>query len=239
MMSTLRDGLWVYLDSSDLRHQSKTVARLRRCGAVGALPCIEGNNGRRANIDDLLSLQETLYDSDIGLHPFTFPSVLGDLVGAREWFVQVCTRLRVSGQLDAEPGRMGNGVLHWSPALLAPWLDLDCLTTITTTRAEAPHLGPHDRPVFAQLEAETSLDTLGRALEIFERTTQRERLTLVSGLFDSTDNPRTLIEVGRDLARATSQARLNGKHAVWSAHVMSDAEADILREWSLDTWGPR
>ncbi len=238
-----RDGLWCYCDSFDtsLAHQAETVAIALRAGAVGLLPCVEANDGRRPSMDTLRAFKAACDAADLSCLPFTFPGIVGDLTASRVWFTTVCEGLGVNGQLDAEPAHIGHGTRHWSPALLDPWLDLPFLTSITTTRAEAPHLGPHDRDAWAQLEAQTSLDSLDRAMEIFGRYTEADRITLVTGLFDGKDkegqrDPRTLSEVRADLHRATPQAIKSGKLAAWSAHSMSAAEADAYREWAVATW---
>ncbi len=232
-------GLYLYGDSHDTHRSNhdETVATLRRSGAVGFLPCIEANDGRRPPLDTLVALKEVCDANDVALLPFTFPSLLGDLVASRVWAEKVATTLGVKVQLDAEPAHIGKGVVHWRPATLEPWLDMECLGSITTTRAEAPHLGPHSLPVFAQLESQTSLDSLDHAMRIFGRYTDAEKITLVMGVFDQKGDPRTLSEVRADLHRATPQAIKSGMLAAWSAHSLSVAEADAYREFVVSTWG--
>jgi hypothetical protein len=228
------DGLHAYCDSHDVAHPDETIVMLRRCGAVLALPCVESVDGRRASADRLKRFRDACAAADIACHPFTFPSLLGELAESREHFVKACELFSTTGQLDAEPTQG----FHWSTARLAPWLALPCLETLTTTRAEARHLGAHGLPMYAQLESQTSFDSLDDALRIFTKTTPLDRITLVSGVFNEPRDPRTLDEVHDDLVRGMPQARRVRRHAIWSAHTLDEAKADLVRAWTVDTWAP-
>jgi hypothetical protein len=235
-----RPGLRLYAGSGDVRATDDTVATLRRAGAVECLAISESNDGRVAKMADLLELQAKCAEHDITVVPCAFPGLAGDMTASRAWFKECCETLKVRGQLDAEPAHPGDGkVFHWGPSTLAPWLAMDCLGSITTTRAEAPHLGAHDRRVYAQLESEQSFDTLSHALRVFTRYTETDRVVLVTGLFDKGENKRTLAEIRADLHRATPQAIASGALAAWSCASMSAAEADAYREWACATWGVR
>jgi hypothetical protein len=232
----MRPGLRLYAGSGDVRDTDDTVATLRRAGAVECLAISESNDGRRAKLADLLELQAKCASHDISVIPVAFPGLVGDMASSRAWFKECCDALKVKGQLDAEPAHDEGKVYHCGPSTLAPWLALDCLDSITTTRAEAPHLGPHDRRVYAQLESQTSLDSLTHAMRIFTRYTETDRVVLVLGLFDKGSDKRTLAEVRADLHRATPQAIASGALAAWSCASMSAAEADAYREWTVATW---
>lgn len=238
----LPPGLLVYLDGHDVARIDDTIATLHRCAAVAALVLCEGVNGHQVPIPTFVRACERLRAADITPIGFTFPRVTGDLVDSRAHFRACCVAARVDGQLDAEPetiGKDGSGrpvLAHWTPSLLAPWLDADPRMSITTTRAEAGHLGSHNRRTFAQLEAQTSTDTLEQALLVFGRYSEPEQIVLVTGVFDQKDDPRTVDEIRRDLARCTTQAKRSGAHAIWSAHTLTPAKADVHREWALTTF---
>jgi hypothetical protein len=86
------------------------------------------------------------------------------------------------------------------------------------------------------LESQTSFDTLDAALKIFTKATPLDRITLVSGVFNQPDDPRTLDEVHDDLVRALPQARRVRRHAIWSAHTLDAPKADLVRAWIVDAW---
>jgi hypothetical protein len=234
----MRPGLRLYAGSGDVRDADGTLSTLLRAGAVECLAISESNDGRVAKMADLLELQAKCAEHDISVVPCSFPGLAGDMTASRAWFKECCETLKVRGQLDAEPAHPGDGkVFHWGPSTLAPWLAMDCLESITTTRAEAPHLGAHDRMVYAQLEDQSSLDSLTHAMRIFTRYTETDRVALVLGLFDQGSDKRTLTEIRADLHRATPQAITSGALAAWSCASMSAAEADAYREWVCATWG--
>lgn len=235
-MNVQRPGLRFFADSHDVGALNATIAVLRRAGAVEVMPVIEGVNGHRSAMDMLLHLNDACRAIDVSVRPFTFPNLLGDLAMSRAWFNDVCEKLDVFGILDAEPCKIGHGVMHWTGPLLDPWRGIPRLAAITTTRAEAPHLGPHDYPVIAQFEQQNSLDTLAHGMEIFERTTPREKIVICTGAFNQPNDPRTVDEVKHDLLRSTPQAKLTGQQAVWSVHTTSPEKADAFRDWALTTF---
>lgn len=231
---TTAPGLWLYCDSHDVIHVAETVATLRRCGAVGAVAMIEGitpGGSQRMPLDRIKRLVDACRAVDVDVILCAFPDVRGELVASRDWLADACELLGCEGQLDAEP-REG---AHWSPSLLDPWLGIAHLS-ITTTRIEAPRLGPHNRRVWAQLEQQTSVSTLPQAIAIFSKVTAPESIVLVTGAFDQNGDVRTIEEVHADLARCAPHAKVSGQHAVWSAHTVSPAEADALRSWALETF---
>lgn len=237
MTTPIRPGLWIYCDSHDVIHVTETVATLKRSGAVGAIAMIEGitpGGSQRLPLDRLKRFVDACALIGVTVWLCAFPDIRGDLIKSRDWLAAACELLGCRGQLDAEP-RQGS---HWSAALLAPWLSIPELT-ITTTRIEAPRLGSHGRLVLAQLEQQTSVDTLSSALSIFGRTSAPESIVLVTGSFDQAETQggrRTLEEVRADLERCTPHAKLARAHAVWSAHTLDKPEADALREWALETF---
>jgi len=232
-MAPIRRGLWVYCDSSDVIHTERSIPTLRRCGAVGAIAMIEGitpTGAQRMPLDRVRRFVDACRAAGLDVTLCAFPDVRGDLIASRDALAHACGMLGCHAQLDAEP----RPPAHWTPALLAPWLALYDLS-ITTTRVEAPRLGTHNRTTWAQLEQQTSVATLSKALAIFSRTTPLEQIVLVTGAFDQSPEQggtRTLAELRADLDACTGQARVSGAHAVWSAHAIDDAEADALREWA-------
>ena len=233
---TLRHGLWLYCDSSDVIHVERSIPTLTRCAAVGALAMVEGitpGGAQRMPLDRVRRFVDACRARDITPVLCAFPDIHGDLIASRDHLAEMGETLRCAMQLDAEP-RAGH---HWTPEMLAPWLSIHELT-LTTTRVEAPHLGAHNRIVFAQLEQQTSTATLAQALGIFGRYSPRENIVPVIGAFDQGDDKRTLDEMRVDLTRCADQAKLAGALAVWSAHVVSGDEADLLRAWALATWAP-
>lgn len=235
------DGLHVYADSHDVQeeNQDETFATLRLCGATKVLPCAEGVSGHFALDANLVAFCERAERADIVVEPFFFPDLMGDMDRSRAHYLHVRKLLGRPGQLDAEPRQIGLGLMHWTHTLVESWLRLDEEMGVTTTRVEAPHLGPHDRVCYAQLEAQTSFDSLDRALEIFGRTSKLEDVVLVAGAFNEKDDPRTLDEIREDWTRAEPHMRLVGRHCVWSAHTITKAKADLLRDLTLRTFGVR
>lgn len=230
-MSDLPDGLAVYLGSGDMaaieRGRGSSLSLLRRCGATMAMVLCESVDERRQPAKRFAAVCAALRSIDVVPIGYSFPCLTGDLVESRFHF-QKCAPFADAMQWDIEP-HQGH---HWTPEVLAPLLALDPHASITTTRVELPHLGEHGREVWLQLEAQTSIDTLGPALR------KAPDATLVTGLFDSKGNPRELGEVRRDLERCSAQAGRIGRHAVWSLQSMSVSEADALREWALGVWAP-
>jgi hypothetical protein len=225
-------GIHLFADSHDVDAHEATVATALRCGATALLPCIEGQNGHRPKRDSLLRMRDLCDKRAISLLPFTFPDIFGDHSRSRGWAVAISDELGTSFILDAEP-KAGT---HWTPMLLKPWLACDRRMVITTTRAEAPHLGPHDRLVYAQAEQQTSIDTLDQMLAIFGRFTPLDRVIVTTGSFNQPGDPRTVDEVRRDLERCQPQALRSSAHAIWSAHTTSPEKADAVRAFALETW---
>lgn len=222
-------GLAVYLDSHDVQRIDATIAKLQRCGAAIALvPCeslpYEGPHGPivpRLSLPTLARICDQLRAADITPIVYSFPAVDGDLRDSLAHYRAALVTTGAHGQLDAEP----HHGTHWTPAALAPWLDADPDMSITTTRAEIGHLGAHGRCVWLQLERQASTATLAAAVR------KAPDAILVTGLFDERDNPRTLDEIRVDLDRCAVHSARLGIHGFWSAHTMSDAEADLLRGW--------
>lgn len=225
-----RPGLWVYLDGHDVARMASTVEKLRRCGAVGALPLIEGVNGHRIPVDTVAHACDVLAAADIDAMPFAFPNLTGNLAASIGHMHAVRQATRKRGQWDLEPARDGEQVVHWSQSSIDLLLEAEPGATITSTRVELPRWDPRGREVWLQLEQQTSTETLADVLRRWPDA------VLVTGVFDQAGDPRTLLEVGRDLDRCTPQARKTGTHGVWSAHTLTDAKCDLLREWSLATW---
>lgn len=236
-MSPTRRGLWVYCDSSDVIHVERSIPTLRRCGAVGAIAMIEGitpTGAQRMPLDRVRRFVDAAKAAGLDVTLCAFPDVRADLIASRDWLADACEALGCHAQLDAEP----RPPAHWTPALVEPWLSIYDLS-ITTTRVEAPRLGSHNRTMWAQLEQQTSVATLSKALAIFSRTTPLEQIVLVTGALDQAPDQggrRTIEEVHADLTRCAPQARVSGAHAVWSAHTIGPAEADALREWSAEVF---
>lgn len=234
---TTRRGIHLYCDSSDVVHVERSVPTLVRSGAVGAIAMIEGitpGGSQRMPLDRVRRFVDAVRAKNITPTLCAFPDVAGDMIASRDHLAETCETLRCAAQLDAEP-RAGR---HWTHEMLLPWLSIAELT-ITTTRIEAPHLGPHNRTVFAQLEQQTSTATLSQALAIFSRYSAMESIVPVLGDFDQGEpqgGKRTLEELHVDLTRVAPQAKLAGVLAVWSAHATSVAEADALRDFAASTF---
>lgn len=228
-----RPGVRVYCDSRDVMHPKETVAKLRRCACVEALPLIEGVNGHRVSVDVLRDFVDEAAAADITCMPFSFPAVNGELARSIDHFLACKRETRCRMQWDVEPLPIGGGrVMHWSQAMLDKLLAADPDATITSTRAELPRFDARGRLVYLQLESQTSTDTLEHVLR------QWPDAVLVTGLFDNEGDPRTIDEVLRDLERCTPQAKRTGAHVLWSAHTMSELEADRIAAWAIETWAP-
>lgn len=226
----MTNGLAVYLGSADMvaleRGKGPQLALLRRCAATMAMVLIESNDERRQPLSRIQAVCKALRSIDVAPILYSFPSLTGDLVESRLHYEKCTRETGAPGQWDIEPK---NG-RHWTPVELAPLLACDSGASITSTRHQLPKLGDHGREVWLQLESQESTDTLGLALR------KAPHATIVLGLFDAENNPRTTGEVRRDLERCTEQAKMVGRLAVWSLASMSVAEADLLREWSIATW---
>lgn len=223
-------GLWLYLDSFDMREVDASIATLRDCGAVGALVLIESVDRRRQPVSRVVEVCKRLRDHDIAPILYAFPDVTGDLTSSLTHYAKCHVATGAPGQLDAEP----HAGTHWQPSTLAPWLRFDRALSITSTRAEAPHMGTHGRQLWLQAEAQTSTLHLAKSLKTWPDA------IVVTGAFGSTNDPRTLLDVRTDLARCQPQARRTGAHAVWSAHALErrpDLRAE-LRSWAVETWPP-
>lgn len=228
-----RRGLWVYLDGHDVARMPRTIETLRRCGAVGALPLIEGVNGHQLSVDLVAHACEQLATADISAMPFSFPHVGGELQRSIDHAYAVRDATRRPMQWDIEPAPIpgvSGGVVHWSQTSIDKLLAADPTATITSTRAELPRWDARGREIWLQLESQESTETLDKVLAKWPDA------ILVTGVFDQPGDPRLLVEVGRDLGRCTPQAKRTGTHAVWSAHTMTPAKADMLRDWALATF---
>jgi hypothetical protein len=153
----------------------------------------------------------------------------------RDHLVSLCRETGSTPMLDAEPSGPLKAQKHWSAERLAPWLEVPDMQ-ITTVRREAPRMGAHARITYAQLEGQTSTDTLDHALRIFEKYSPIDRVIPTLGSFDSTDDKRTLAEIQLDLDRCTDQARTCGRLAMFVAQTTSRAEAELLAAWAKRTW---
>lgn len=227
-------GLHVYLGSGDMVAMPATLATLARCGATGALVLVESVDGRRQPVERVVSVCAALRASKVEPMLYSFPAIDGDLYASRVHLGKCHVATGAPTQLDAEP----HDGTRWSAQTVAPWLASDRSLSITTTRAEAPRVGKHDRDVWAQLESQTSTQTLVRALTTFTRFAPLARIVLVTGVFGSDTDPRTTDEVRVDLARCTAQARRTGRHGVWSARSLASRPdlCAVLHEWSAATW---
>jgi hypothetical protein len=234
---TIRRGIHLYCDSSDVIHVERSVPTLVRSGAVGAVAMVEGitpGGSQRVPLDRVRRFVDAVRAKNITPTLCAFPDIGGDLIASRDHLAEMGETLRCAVQLDAEP-RAGR---HWTHETLLPWLSIAELT-ITTTRIEAPHLGPHNRTVFAQLEQQTSTATLSQALTIFSHYSPLENIVPVLGDFDQGEpqgGKRTLEELHVDLTRVGPQAKLAGALAVWSAHSTDGTEADALRDFAAATF---
>jgi hypothetical protein len=124
--------------------------------------------------------------------------------------------------------------VHWTPEALQPWRHINELS-LTTTAAEAPHLGRFDGLLLGQLEQPESFDALDRKLEKFVACSALDDVVLVSGAFDIGRRVRTPAMMRRDQERAVSQAKRAGAFACWDVRALakSTAKCDALRDGAL------
>lgn len=231
-------GLWIYCGSGAVAAPTETVATLRACGASLAIAMVEGitpGGSQRMPTVSVARFCDAARAANIATILCAFPDVLGGedaLLRSRDHLVDLGDLIHCRTQLDAEPRRRrtpaGLEVVHWTPALLGPWLHIADLS-ITTTRIEAPHLGPHDRLCLAQLEQPTSFDTVGDllddrhsdAMDVFCRYSQVEDIVLVGGAFDlGRTDVRTAEDMRHDFERARPQSQRSGAYALWDARAL-------------------
>lgn len=230
----MTDGLAIYLDSHDVAAIADTKATLRRCGAVAALVVIESVDGRRQSIARVRAVCAELRSIDVAPTLYSFPSVSDDLDATLAHYERCREATAAPGQWDIEPKRVIDrgmvSIVHWSQASLDRALAVDPEASVTSTRAEVPRLQLRGRRLWLQLESQTSTLHLDRTTAIYPDA------VLVTGTFDAPSDPRTVEEVRMDLERCTTQAQRIGAHGVWSAHTITDAKADLLRAWVVETW---
>jgi len=237
-LPALPRGLAIYVPIADAQAEAidGTIAKLRACGAAIAVVMIQGlpyagARGQlitpRLAVPRFSSAAARLRASGIEVVACSFPAVDGDLVDALAHLRACAGEAGTHAQLDAEP----RGGAHWSPSLIRSWLDALPEMSITSTRAELPRIGRHDREVWVQLEAQTSTDTLDAALGIAAKGTRPDRVVPVCGVFDEQDDPRTTDEIRRDLDRCTPQARVSGRMGEWSSRSLTLTKCATLRQW--------
>ncbi len=230
------DGLWIYLGSRDVvdidRYgaQSDAMAKLKRCGAVGALPMIESVEGLRQPVDRIERVCAHLARASMSAILVSFPSVLGPLSRSKRHLRECREATGAAAQWDVEPKAIDGRVVHWTQAALDEVLEAEPDASITSTRVELRRLDARGRQLWLQLEQQTSTDTLDEVLSRWPDT------VCITGTFDRAGDPRTLDEVRLDLERCRAQARRTGRHGVWSARSTSSDECDVLRPWALETW---
>lgn len=234
--------LSLYCDSHDASHMDETIATFQRATATQALVMISGPNDWQMPEREVAQVCTRFRDASIDAIVVAFPPVDGDMRDARQHLRAVKVATGARAQLDAEPrvvrhDTSGLPVLaHWHQGAVAYWRD--DVDSITTTRAEAPHLGEHGLRVYAQLEQQNSTETLANALLVFGRYSELSDIVIVTGVFDQPGDPRTLDEERADLARCTAHAKLVGEHGAWSAHTLTPPKADVLREWASSLGRP-
>lgn len=247
---TLPRGLGIFCPRSSVLDDAAlgtTIATLRACGAAIAPVMVEGlpiRGGRGQFITP--RVQPARYRAIAsrmraeGIEPIacTFPAIDGDLRDARQHLAACRVEGESLGMLDAEPRRRGGDpkaeLVHWSPSLIQPWRDDDPHLLITSTRAELPQIGWLGAvETWLQLEAQTSTLTIEQAITTATRTTARNLIVPVGGVFDDKEHndPRTPDEIRVDLARSTPQARASGRMGEWSIVSVTLTKAAVLREW--------
>jgi hypothetical protein len=230
----------IFVNWKDITELSdRTFEILEAAGAKRAIVMAQPALNKPALRDRVRSFAEECSALGIAVSLCTGPAVIemAAPLEMRDRLAQLCRETGATPMLDAEPVHVGKpNQQRWSPERLAPWLTVPELQ-ITTTRMEAPRIGAHARVTYAQLEGQTSTDTLAQALQIFCRYTPLDRIVVTLGSFDSPDgDKRTLDEMRRDLDRCTDQARLSGRLAMFVAQTTSLAEAQLMREWAERTW---
>lgn len=239
-MTPIIPGLHVFCDADDVIEETRSIPRMTRAAASVAIAMCEqrraGRVGTRWLSDDRIA---RFVDSvrAVGLKPIlcAFPCPIAGTVASRDKLAALLERHRCRGMLDAEPRKLGNAEAHWSASMLAPWRAIDDLG-VTTTRVEAPRLGPLPGVAHAQAEQQTSIATLPQLFARFAPVVARESTVLVTGAFDQPNDPRTLAEFCADLDACTEHAQLVRAHAVWSAHTLGPAECDALDAWTRRVW---
>jgi hypothetical protein len=232
----------LYCDAHDSSHMDATIATFHRATATQALVMISGPNGWQMPEREAAQVCTRFRDENVDPIVVAFPPVDGDLRDARQHLRAVRIATGSRGQLDAEPRVVGHStaglpvLAHWHQGAVAYWRD--DVDSITTTRAEAPHLGDHGLRVYAQLEQQNSTETLANALLVFGRYTDLANIVIVTGVFDQPGDPRTIAEERVDLDRCTAHAKLVGEHGAWSAHTLTPPKADALREWASSIGRP-
>lgn len=237
-LPALPRGLAIYVPIADAQADTidGTIAKLRACGAAIAVVMIQGlpyagARGQlitpRLAVARFSSVAARLRASGIEVVACSFPAVDGDLVDALAHLRACAGEAGTHAQLDAEP----RGGAHWSPSLIRPWLDALPEMSITSTRAELPRIGWFAGEVWLQLEAQTSTDTLSQAIALATRSTIRDRIVPVCGVFDEQGDPRTTDEIRRDLDRCTPQARVSGRMGEWSSRSLTASKCAALRQW--------
>lgn len=244
-------GVEIFCNWHDVAEASdRTLRVLREAGATRAIPMVQaaiaGPTSMRNNAPAVRRFVAQAKAHGFEVTLCTGPAVLvaQDPLRCRDNLAALCRELGCPPMLDAEPVRVAEVLRHWTPELLAPWLELADLE-VTTTRAEVTHLGRHGRVDYAQLEGQDSTATLPQAMALHMRSTDRERIVPVIGDFDAKGDPRTLAEVRTDLDRCTPQAKLAGRLAVWVAQTTSlpdplhpgQSECELLAAWGAETFG--
>lgn len=243
----LPTGLAVFCNLGAVRddaHVDASIATLRSCGASIAPVMVEGLPYSGARGQPITPRIQPARFKTIaarmrahGIEPVacSFPAIDGDLDDARGHLAACRVEAGTLAMLDAEPRRRGGDpkaeLVHWTPALVEPWRRDDPALIVTSTRAELPHLGWFPGEVWLQLEAQTSTATLADAIALATRTTIRDRLVPVCGVFDEQGDPRTPDEIRVDLERCTPQARAAGRLGEWSVASVTAAKAAVLRAW--------
>lgn len=223
-------------DITELR--SRTFEILEAAGATRAIVMAQPALNKPALADRVRTFAAECSAKGIAVSLCTGPAVIeyAAPLQIRDRLAALCRDTGATPMLDAEPVHVKRpNEQRWSPERVKPWLDVPEMQ-ITTTRFEAPRIGAHARVTYAQLEGQTSTDTLAQALQIFCRYTPMERIVITLGSFDSEGDKRTLDEVKRDLERCTAQAKLSGRLAMFVAQTTSLAEAEAMRSWAEKVW---
>lgn len=237
-LAPLPRGLAIYcpLSTAQADMIDNTIATLRGVGASIAVVMVEGlpfagGHGQpvtpRLAVARFASSAARLRASGIEPVACSFPALDGDLEESRAHLAACAAEAQTHRQLDAEPYKGA----HWSPGLLAPWLADDPDLSITSTRAELPHLGVHRRETWLQLEQLDSTDTLAGAVTIATRFTPLERVVPVVGVFDTSAAERAPSMIRRDLDRCGELAKRSGRLAAWSSRAISREKGLTLRAW--------
>lgn len=242
---TLPRGLAIFCNLGAVRDDQAldaSIAKLRDCGASIAPVMVEGlpYAGARGSIITP-RIQPARFKQIAsrmrahGIEPIacSFPAVDRNLLESRQHLAACRVEGESLAMLDAEPRRAGGvrtaPLVHWTPALAEQWLHDDPSLLLTSTRAELPHIGWFPGEVWLQLEQQTSTLTLAGAIAMATRTTIRDRIVPVCGVFDEENDPRTPEEIDTDLHRCAPQGKLSGRIGEWSIASVTDAKARVLR----------